>query len=284
MDAIKELCQPNLNGPVAVIGFKGWGNAGDVSSGVISFLRQALDAHPLAELDIDPFMDFTAERPRAVIRDGRLERISRTKDIFLYDKNPEGRDALLFLGHEPNLRWSGYIEQLTGFLRSNGVSLIILVGGTYDEILHSDPPRVSFMAEEMVLRQAALDAGASPNDYEGQVAIHTQLYTACREQGLPVVALWGRAPVYVQNGNFGQVRLLARIIAALGGPNPNPDSLKVAEAEMNDQIEAMIEQSPKLAAYVNRLANRQPAQPAPVIPAETGKVIPLARRPRKTEN
>lgn len=285
MDAIRELCQPNLDAPVAIIGFKGWGNAGEISSGAVSFLRQALDTKPLAELDTDPFMDFTAERPKAVIRNGRLERISRTRDTFHYDRNGGGRDAILFIGREPNLRWNAYIDQLTDFFFSHRVSLVIILGGTYDEILHTGPPKVSVMAEEMVIRQAALDAGAFPTDYDGQVAIHTLLYAACRERGLPVVALWGRAPVYVQNGNFGQVQLMTEVIAALGGPNPNPASLQEAQDEMSSQIQDMIDQSPKLAAYVDRLTQRLTAKTenraaqaeSRPLPADTCKVIPLSR-------
>lgn len=273
--------KPDLDAPVAVIGFKGWGNAGEISSGTVSFLRQSLGAQPLAEMDMDPFFDFTAERPRTLVRDGRVRRMVHPRESFSYARCDDGQDTILFLGSEPNLAWSRFIEEMTDFLFRQRVSLVILLGGTYDEILHTEPPQVSFVAEEMVLRQAISGAGGVPVDYEGQVAIHTPLYVRLKERGLPAVALWGRAPVYVQNGNFGQVERMAEIVAALGGPRPDRTSLAVARLEMDVQIAEMIDQSPKLGAYVDRLRDRvRQTRPEPEPQPRSCKVIPLAR-PRK---
>lgn len=277
MGRLITLSTPELKSPVAVLGFKGWANAGDISSAAVSFLRQSFGALPLAELDADGYTVFTEDRPVARIKDGRLEGIEYPRNTFYYARPAQGPDSILFFGLEPNLGWRDYTATVLDYLIGLGTGLVITVGGTYDERLHTDPPLVSVVADDMVLLETLLGAGGSAAEYDGPISIQTHLYQACRERGLPVVSLWGHAPVYVQNGNFRQVRLIMDLIARLGGPRPELDSLLEAGLEMQLQIEALIERSPKLAAYVQKL-KRSPKGRLPARTSrERAKVIPLSR-------
>ena len=50
--------RPNLVQPYLVMGFEGWPDAGKVSSGVISYLRDKLEANKFAEIKPDDFYLF----------------------------------------------------------------------------------------------------------------------------------------------------------------------------------------------------------------------------------
>ncbi len=279
------LSQPELNAPVAIVGFKGWANAGEIASSTLSFIQQAAGGLPLAEIESDSFYDFTANRPTARIKDGRVESVEMPTNLFSYCRPPGGPDTILFSGHEPHLKWGVYIDLVTELLVKLDTRLVISLGGTYDERLHSDPPMVSIICEDMVLRETLVGAGGVLGRYEGPISIHTPFYLACRDRGLPVVGLWGHAPVYVQNGNFKQVIKIMELIAALGGPRLDLTSLHEASQEMAEQIETLIARSPKLASYIEKLKSPTGHElpPASWTSRERCKVIPLTkvRKPDK---
>ncbi len=285
MDLVKILAEPKLEEPVAIVGFAGWANAGEVSTSALAFLHKGLGAFPLAEINPDPFYDFTAHRPTGRIRDGRVAQVSLPRNSFAYVAPGKGPGVILFQGDEPHLNWRRYVRLVVDTLLKFGARLVICLGGTYDERLHTDPPLVSVITEEMVLGEAARQLGCVPGQYDGPISIHTPLYVALRERGLPVVALWGHAPVYVQSGNFRLILRLIEIIAGLGGPALSLAPLEEACPEMDQQIEALIQRSPKLASYIQRLkeapASAETAATSP--PQEGAKVIPLSKARRDEE-
>ena len=58
MDHLHALEKPSLTNPNVVVGFSGWANAGDISTGPISYLNTRLQAVKYAEIKPDIFYDF----------------------------------------------------------------------------------------------------------------------------------------------------------------------------------------------------------------------------------
>ena len=288
MSEVKFLSQPELKGTVAVLGFAGWANAGEVGTSTLTFLKEAVGPAVLAEIEADPFYDFTAHRPSGCVTGGRVTGLTRPSNTFYFVPGTEGPPTILFLGEEPHLNWGRFCRLVLEVLLRFDTRLVVTVGGTYDERLHTDPPLISYLAEDMVLAESVQAQGGRPGEYEGPISVHTYLYQACRERGLPVVGLWGHAPAYVQTGNFHLVKKSLEMIAALGGPGPDLSSLDEACQEMDQQIEALIERSPKLADYVQKLSlTGQSKSPRDVCPPKTktkAKVIPLSRMRKEDDH
>jgi proteasome assembly chaperone (PAC2) family protein len=209
-------------------------------------------------------------------------------NTFYFAEDEAGRSTIIFLGEEPHVNWKRYCQILLEVFLRFKTRLIISLGGTYDERLHTDPPLVSVVAGDMVLAESIKSMGCRLGQYEGPVSIHTRLHLACRERGLAVAGLWGHAPVYVQTGNFHLVKKIIQIITALGGPGPEVNSLDEACQEMEKQIEALIEQSPKLADYINKLKSKPEAMVTSGSllprPKTKGKVIPLNRERKEDDS
>lgn len=282
MELMRFVSQPELKSPVAVIGFGGWPNAGEISTTTLGFFHQALDARPLAELDPDPFFDYTDRRPEGLIRDGKILSLNEPTGRLCHAADASGRQVLLFEAEEPQFKWRLYTDTLLETLERLRVKLVINIGGAYDERLHTDPPLVSFLAQEMVLVETLLEAGGVMGSYQGPLSIGTLVHKACRDRGLPVVSLWGYSPVYVQSGNFQVVAKIVSMIAALGGPAPGTGSLTEACLTMDQQLDEMIKNSPKLAEYVARIQhkpfdNGRLDHQAKLLSRGRGKVIPLNR-------
>ena len=286
MKEVKFLSQPELKGTVAVLGFAGWANAGEVGTSTLTFLKEAVSSGLLAEIEADSFYDFTAHRPCGCVSAGRVTSLIRPSNTFYFASETKGPPTIFFLGEEPHLSWDRYCGLILEVLLRFDTRLVITVGGTYDERLHTDPPLVSYLAEDMVLAESVQAQGGQPGEYEGPISIHTYLYLACRQRGLAVVGLWGHAPAYVQTGNFHLVKKSLEMIAALGGPGPDISSLDEACQEMDQQLEALIERSPKLADYVQKLAQtRQSKPPRDVcLPKGKAKVIPLSRTRKEDDH
>ena len=277
METIKIIAEPSLRKPIAVVGFGGWANAGEIATSALKFLEKGLRPSPLARFDPNLYYDFAAHRPRANIRGGHLESLTLPKNEFSFIENTGRGSIILFRGEEPHLCWPTFVQEMVALLTRFGVDLVITVGGTYDERLHTDPPKVSVVAEDMVLAEGLFGQGGFPGEYRGPVSIHTLLYTACREKGINVVSLWGHVPVYVQTGNFGTVQKIIELITALGGPALDLDPLVQARQEMEEQLEALIDNSPKLSNYVKKLKADLGLKNCgeKLLPRHKAKVIPI---------
>jgi len=286
MSELYYLDQPQLDRPVMILGFAGWPNAGDVSTGALGYLLRRLEAKPLALIEPDGFYIFTADRPTAKITAGHLEDLQSPRNHFSYVKTGVGeRDLVLFSGREPDLRWKYFARLILDLAKDMNVQNIFTVGGTYDYIPHWAEPRVSVVYSGAAAKTAL--AGVIhpllPAEYEGPISIHTWLMVRGREQGLPVVGLWGHAPVYIQTGNLKILQRLVEILKTAAGFSLETQDLLEGIVEMDRQIEDLIANNPRLKQYVDELKQefqessrpRRRPHPSSLGEGEKGKIIPF---------
>jgi hypothetical protein len=69
-ESIEVEYYPQLDNPLAIAGFEGWGNALDISRGMVDYMIQKLHAKAFATIRSDPFYRFDESRPIAEIEDG----------------------------------------------------------------------------------------------------------------------------------------------------------------------------------------------------------------------
>jgi hypothetical protein len=102
MNDIEFHGEPPSNIPTMVVAFGGWVDAGDAATGALRSLVRQLAAMPLATIDPEAFVDFTAFRP--VVRlSAAGERTIRWPRIAFWTWQPPdgGAGLLLFRGVEP---------------------------------------------------------------------------------------------------------------------------------------------------------------------------------------
>ena len=90
-----------------VAAFSGWNDAADAASDAVRWLARAFgDARPFAALDIEEYLDFQAARPTVELVDGVVRTVNWPSLAFSAGSLPAGgRDLVLLLGVEPNLKW-----------------------------------------------------------------------------------------------------------------------------------------------------------------------------------
>jgi len=272
MEEILYLEQPNLNKPILVIGFEGWPNAAEVSSGALEYLVEKFEAKKFASIPIEDFHELSASRPVAIIKEGRLVELKFPGNHFYYSKDLYSKDFILFQGVEPHLRWNLFVDLLFDLVMKFDVSQIFTLGGTYDYIPHTCPPMVSALANDEDLREKAIQAGLGLTEYTGPISIHTFILESARKRGLKAMSLWGHAPQYLQTRNISVVHSVLRSLFRMTGVEIDLSELEKASDFFNQQVNDLVERDPKLQETINKLEEvyRQAGQVPPGEKKEEG--------------
>jgi proteasome assembly chaperone (PAC2) family protein len=259
MDAIHRFSKPNLRRPRAIIAFEGWGDACEAASGAANFLTGVLDAgEPFAVIDPEEFFDFQAHRPTVAIGEGETRRLSWPATRFYAVSLPEDdRDAVIVTGDEPSYRWRTFSRHLTQVLNENDVEEVILLGAFIGQVAHTQQVPVVGVATDPAL---VVRNGLLTSSYEGPTGIVGVVVEACREAGIPALALWAATPHYLAaNANPKAMLALATRATSILGISVDYSELETVTNEYLDRVNAALEASEEFSEYVNKLEQIEPS-------------------------
>ncbi len=252
---------PNLRQPVLITAFAGWPDAGEVATGSLRYLIASLNARKFAYMDADTYYDYCAARPTADISRGLVRSIREPASEFYYWRNPSAtHDLVLLLAAEPQLRWRRYLRSQLALISSLGVEMVICLGGMFDAVPHSVPPRVTGSATSEAMRERLVEAGVALSDYQGPISIHTPLMLACQQAGVESGSIWGHTPHYVRTVANPRVchAMLSKTLPLAGVELPL-DDLLIAGQYLDASLNRMASNNAELADYIRRLEERHAA-------------------------
>src|SRR5882757_6775445 len=168
-DELRISEHPQLERPVLIAAFRGWNDGGQGASLAGAYLARAWAAQEFASIDAENFYDFQATRPMVSLVDGYTRKIDWPENTFLHAPMPGGgRDAIILLGVEPNLRWRTFSEHVAGLAKSFDVELVITLGSLLADVPHTRPAPVTGSATDPeIIEQLGLQASR----YEGPTGI-----------------------------------------------------------------------------------------------------------------
>ena len=178
--------RPQLERPVLIAAFRGWNDGGQGASLAGAYLAQAWAAE-----------QFARSTPRASSTSRRRGRRSRSstavtrqidwpENTFLHAPLPgAGRDAVILLGVEPNLRWRTFARHVAGLATELGVELVVTLGSLLADVPHTRPAPVTGSATDPELIE---QLGLQASRYEGPTGIVGVLHDACSRAGIPLRA------------------------------------------------------------------------------------------------
>jgi proteasome assembly chaperone (PAC2) family protein len=255
IDFLNIHSEPQLHDPALVAGFQGWPDAGEVTSGALRYLVRNLGATRFAELMPEEFYVFTEVRPHSLqVRPGQRTLRWPSNDFYSWTSPSAGRDLLLCLGREPNLRWASYADAVLELAARYGASLLLTLGGTYDAVSHHGQVQVSGSASTPRLRHALKAMGVAFSQYQGPSSVQSALLDAARRRGLPAASLWGHAPHYIQAVPNVKVchGLLTKLQALVDLPL-DLDELQGASRALEARVDEALASNDELQRYVERL-------------------------------
>ncbi|MYA14191.1 MAG: PAC2 family protein [Acidimicrobiaceae bacterium] len=257
--------KPQLDGPTLIAAFEGWNDAGDAATTAASHLADRWGCEPVAEIDPEPFFDFTASRPMVRLDDGKARHITwPANEVRVARLADPAIDAVVLIGTEPQLRWRTFSEQLVTLAASLGVKRVVTLGALLAEVPHSRDVEVYGSAEDTELR-AELDL--TPSGYEGPTGIVGVLSSAFMTAGYPTASFWSAVPSYMPAAPSPKaaLALVKRVCTVMRAPVSVSDLEQRAEA-YEREITRIVAEDDETAEYVGRLekawdASRERARP-----------------------
>ena len=254
-DELRIDDRPQLERPALIAAFRGWNDGGQGASLAGAYLAQAWAAERFAEIESEDFYDFQATRPMVSLVDGVTRRIDWPENTFLHAPLPGGgRDAIILLGVEPNLRWRTFCEHVTTLATSFGVELVITLGSLLADVPHTRPAPVTGSATDPEL---ITQLGLQASRYEGPTGIVGVLHDACGRAGLKSASLWAAVPHYVSlTPSPRAAKALVDRLAELLHADVDTTELDEAADAYAQQVSEAVAADAETSAYVEQLEQR----------------------------
>lgn len=245
---------PELKNPVFIAGFEGWGNALDISRGMIDYIIRKLEAKPFGEINPDLFYRFDENRPVVEIENGILKKIRPPGGTLYIREIPQGeQDLVLLKATEPNLRWFQFTRAILSLCSRIGVKTIISLGSMYDNVLHTDSVFSAVASGQDLLMKISRNK-IRLIDYKGPGAIHSTLQDEAKKMGFECANIWCHCPYYLQGTtHFGLLSHLGSMLSSLLGFSLDITELKIAWDDLSKQIQGVVDKNPELQGVIEDL-------------------------------
>lgn len=253
-EAIRIRVRPTVNAPICIVGFDGWGNALDVSRGLVSHLVEKKAMTSFADLASDLFYRYDDPRPEVRIEGGILKSLSMPGGQFFEGRMGDGEPDLLVLkADEPTLRWRRFGRELLDLLESVNSRVLFTVGAMYDQVLPSDRKVSAVVSHEALLR-ALGRYPVAPISYSGPSAVHGVLQAMGQRQGIDCVSLWAHCPYYIHGvRHYGLISQMIRIIGDFAGFEMDTQDLEDKWRSVSEELRVAAADSPKLQEIMDTL-------------------------------
>jgi len=254
-DELRYDSHPDLERPVLIAAFRGWNDGGQGASLAGAYLARSWAAREFATIDPEGFYDFQATRPLVSLVDGETRRIDWPENSFLYAPLPgAGRDAIIMLGVEPNLRWRTFSELVAGVAHDHRVELVLTLGSLLADVPHTRAAPVTGSATDPRLIE---ELGLQASRYEGPTGIVGVVHDACARAGLSSASLWAAVPHYVSlTPSPRAAKALVDRLADLLGADIDTSELNEAAESYTQQVSEAVASDEETAAYVSELERR----------------------------
>src|SRR3954447_20639866 len=280
---LRVVHRPRLERPVLIAAFRGWNDGGQGASLAGGYLAREWQADRFADIDPENFYDFQATRPLVSLEEGETRTIEWPENAFYFAKPRElGRDAILLLGVEPNVRWRTFCELIVEFAQELGVEMVISLGALLAAVPHTRPSPVTGSATDKKLVD---ELGLSTSRYEGPTGVVGGLHDACTKAEIPSVSLWAAVPHYVQlTPSPRAAQALCERLATLLGGRIDVAELRRAGRGYVEQGSEAVAGAAEPPAYVEELEQRSDSIAPADLPSGDALAAELTRYLRERED
>jgi proteasome assembly chaperone (PAC2) family protein len=268
VDPIAFSSRPTLVKPVLVTAFRGWNDAGEAATAAATFLKERWNAETFARIDPEEFFDFQVTRPMVRLHDG-VSRVIEWPACEFHHARVSGRDIVLFVGAEPNVRWRTFATAIVDLARSLETERLITLGAFLADVSHTRPVPVVGSA---ATPEEAQRLNLATSRYEGPTGIVGVLHDLSIRAGLPSVSFWAAVPHYVPAGVNPKAALaLVDRVASFLDLSVDLGELLPATMAWEQRVSELVAENETLAEYVARL--EEAASEEPPLPMVSGESL-----------
>jgi proteasome assembly chaperone (PAC2) family protein len=251
--------RPKLKNAKLVMGFSGWMNGGEASTGTIEYLISKLHASKFAKLDPREFYIYSFPgsmevsslfRPHTRIKDGLVEAYTEQTSEFFYS---EAENIIMFRGKEPNIRWEEFGDSMFAMAAEFNVTRIYFVGAVAGMAPHTREPRLFGLVSDEALKPLLQQYGLRPSNYEGPASVMTYLMTLARERGVEMVTIVVEIPSYIQGRNVKSIEAVVRKLATALEWRVDLDDLKLMSDDFDKRLGGIVDKKTELADLIRKM-------------------------------
>lgn len=249
---------PALSSPTMIIGFRGWGNALDVSAAMATYLVDQNRGWAIGHLHADACYRYDENRPVVAIEAGQIKAIHPPGgDLFAIQADAGNKDLLILIADEPSLNWYRFTSELVDLAVNVGVTAVFTLGSMVDRVLHTDRI-ISATTTGIDFSGIFNRYDVAPIDYHGPTAIHSLILEECRKRGMAGASLWCHCPAYLQGiTHHGLMIRLGQLLSEMIPFSVNTDELQARWEDLEDQIRQLISENPKLEGIMDEIRKKK---------------------------
>lgn len=244
-----------LRNPVMLVALRGLFDIGGVATSALDWMLKERDFAVVADIDPDPFFDFTQERPEVFTDTDGDRQIRWPENEFTVIRYPEGaRDMVVLNGVEPHVSWSVFTQSVVEVAKGLGCTLVISLGAAAEQVPHS---RVPFVVGSTTNSDLATRLGLSRPQYQGPTGVAGVLLDALDQAKIPNISLRVGVPHYLMHAQHPKsaAALLQHLQHVLGIPTDHAN-LQQEISRWQELHDAAVEGDPQASAYVQMLEHR----------------------------
>ena len=244
-----------LRNPVMLVALRGLFDIGGVATSALDWMLKERDFAVVADIDPDPFFDFTQERPEVFTDTDGDRQIRWPENEFTVIRYPEGaRDMVVLNGVEPHVSWAVFTQSVVEVAKGLGCTLIISLGAAAEQVPHS---RVPFVVGSTTNSDLASRLGLSRPQYQGPTGVAGVLLDALDQAKIPNISLRVGVPHYLMHAQHPKsaAALLQHLQHVLGIPTDHAN-LQQEISRWQELHDAAVEGDPQASAYVQMLEHR----------------------------
>jgi hypothetical protein len=259
-DNLKIDWVPEMESPKLVLGFSGWMDGGQVSTGTVEYLIESLMAKEFASIDPEPFYIYSFPgsmemsslfRPHARIEGGVIHDYDVPDSVFYCDKDS---DLILFLGKEPNLAWKEYAENIFNLCEKMKIEQMYFIGSVAGLMPHTRESRISCSVSRKELKsQFEEKKGVRFSNYEGPASFITYMTVCAKECGIDMINLVAEIPAYVQSRNSKCIATAVGLLVDVLDLGVELGELREISDSFEKKLSEAVEGRPELSAAIHKL-------------------------------
>jgi len=241
-----------LRNPVLLVALRGLFDIGGVATSALDWMIKERDYVVVADIDPDPFFDFTQERPEVYLDDEGQRQLRWAENEFLVIRYPEdARDLVVLNGVEPHVNWRTFTQCIVEVAKRLKCSLVVSLGAAAEQVPHT---RVPFVVGSTTNEELAQRLGLSRPQYQGPTGVAGVLLEALDSAGIANVSLRVGVPHYLMNAQHPKsaAALLQHLQHVLGIPTEH-QQLVDEISRWQELHDAAVEGDAQASAYVTML-------------------------------
>lgn len=258
MSTIQYTEHPILSNTVFLAAWGGWPDAAESATRSLRELVRQLSATKFASIDPEDYYDFAEQRPVVSNESDGSRKITWPKNEFYYWKAEDGgRDLLIFIGVEPNLKWRTYTDNIHKVANESDTKLLVTVGALLDSVPHTRSPRVIGSSINTDLGTGFEHIKYAMPNYDGPVGLTAVLMDRMTKDKIPSASIWGHSPHYLQVAQNPTLThaILTEIQQFISAPVDLTTLAKESEEFDENLVRALADQQ-EIEGYVKRLEER----------------------------